>query len=273
MGLSEPAPPGNDNFYDRWTELLLRGFGPVFQAGLLKSGDPPREDPEQSVLDLVERAGLSDGDRVLDAGSGVGGPAIIIASHYPTVVIDGVTVSQRQTEIARQDAAAAGVSDRVRAHRADYQQLPFRDDSFDHVLFFESTGYATDLGAMYSEAFRVLRPGGRLYVKDVFCLSGPLGEEQAAQMRAFDELWGCARSKTMDESVVEINRAGFDVGSSLSMRDIGTDRFVGSHFFLSPTEGLGVSELGEAFLYQNLDPPIEFGEIKAVKPVVSEASA
>lgn len=273
MGLSKPAPPGNDNFYDRWTELFLRGFGPVLQAGLLKSGDPPREDPEQSVLALAERAGLSDGDRVLDAGCGVGGPGIIIASHYPTVVIDGVTPSKRQIAIAHRSAVSAGVSDRIRGHLADYQQLPFRDDSFDLVLFFESTGYATDLRATYCEAFRVLKPGGRLYVKDVFCISDPLGDEQTAQMNSFDELWGCARSKTMDESVDEMVRAGFDVESSLPIRDIGTDRFVGSHFFLSPTEGLGVSELGEAFLRQNLDPPIEFGEIKAIRPIVSEASA
>ncbi|MFP4554337.1 MAG: hypothetical protein ACLFRT_10820, partial [Actinomycetota bacterium] len=63
--------PANDQtarFYDRWTELFQRGFGPVFQAGILRTGDPPREDPERSVIALAERAGIANGDRILDAG-------------------------------------------------------------------------------------------------------------------------------------------------------------------------------------------------------------
>ena len=265
MGLRDRRSLPSDSFYDRWTDLFLRGFGPVFQAGLLRSGDPPREDPELSILALAERAGLRDGDRVLDAGCGVGGPAIIIARHYPDVWIDGVTISSPQVATARRLAEAAGVSTRVRFHRSDYQKLPFRDETYDQVLYFESTGYATCLGDAYREAFRVLKPGGRLYVKDVFCLSGALTKEQAIQMKAFDELWGCARSKTMDESVAEMTQAGFDLLSAAPIRDIGTDRFVGSHFVFDQ-DGLRASELGDAFLLRDLDPPIEFGDIKAIKP-------
>lgn len=238
----------------------------MFQAGMVRTGDPPREDPQQSVLALVKRAGLGAGDRVLDAGCGVAGPAVIIATHYPEVVIDGVTNSERQAAIARGEITTAGLSNRVRAHVADYQQLPFLSELYDQVLFFESTGYATDLHVTYREAYRVLKPGGRLYVKDVFCNSSSLGNGEAEQMEAFDRLWGCVRSKTMDESVDAIAGAGFEVRRSAPMQDIGTSRLAGSMFLLDDVTGLRPSELGEVFMRRSLNPPIEFGEIRAVRP-------
>jgi cyclopropane fatty-acyl-phospholipid synthase-like methyltransferase len=215
----------------------------------------------------VEQAGLRDGDRVLDAGCGVAGPAVIIATHYPEVVIDGVTNSVCQWAIARREIAAAGLSHRVRAHVADYQQLPFPSQLFDQVLFFESTGYATDLHATYHEAYRVLKPGGRLYVKDVFCNSTSLRNGEAEQMEEFDRLWGCVRSKTMEESVDAIARAGFEVTLSAPMKDIGTKRLVGSMVLLDEVMGLRPTELGEVFLRRDLNPPIEFGQLRAVRPV------
>lgn len=266
MGLAS-ARPSSSGFYDRWTDLFLRGFGPVLQAGIIKTGDPPREDPQQSILALAVRAGLRDGDRVLDAGCGVAGPAMIIASNYANVAIDAVTNSVHQCAIARLEVGRAGLSERVRSHVANYEQLPFRSASFDQVLFFESTGYAIDLGTTYREAFRVLSPGGRLYVKDVFRASPSLLDDEAGAMAAFDELWGCFRSKTLEETVEAIASAGFEVLLSGPLRDVGTARFAGSMFHLDSDEGLQPTELGTAFLRRNLNPPIEFGEVRAFKPV------
>ena len=265
--MAEPTTPSlSDQFFDRWTELFLRGFGPFFQAGILRTGNPPREDPEQSVLALADRAGIQDGDRILDAGCGVAGPAMVIAAHYPNVAIDGITISAVQATMAGRRVEAAALASRLRVHVADYQQLPFRPARFDQVLFFESTGYATDLVATYDEAFRVLRPGGRLYVKDVFCMAGHLQADEREQMNAFDQLWGCVRSKTMDESLGAIGLAGFEVSGSAPMPNLGTSRLLGSMFEFNPASGLRPSELGDAFWRKGLRPPIVFGEITAVRP-------
>lgn len=253
-------------FYDRWTELFQRGFGPVFQAGILRTGDPPREDPERSVLALAERAGIADGDRILDAGCGIGGPAVIIARRFPNLRVDGVTNSATQARIARSEIASEDLSDRVVIHVADYESLPFPDETFDVVLFFESTGYATDVERLYREAARVLLPAGRLYVKDVFCRSGGLSSEESAQIEAFDRLWGCVRTKTMEESVASVRATGLDVGLARVMDEVGTALLVGSMFTLQPTGSLARTEMGEVFAPNDLDPPIEFGEISATKP-------
>ncbi|HUF95824.1 MAG TPA: class I SAM-dependent methyltransferase [Acidimicrobiia bacterium] len=271
MGLTGTRP-SSSQFYDWWSDLFLRGFGPVLQAGIVKTGDPPREDPRRSILALAERAGLKDGDRVLDAGCGVAGPAIIIASKYPNVVIDAVTNSVHQCAIARSEVAAARLAQRVRPHSADYEQLPFSSGSFDQVLFFESTGYAIDLAATYGEAYRVLKPGGRLYVKDVFCSSASLSDSEAREMAAFDELWGCVRSKTLVETVEAIADAGLEVVSSGLLQNVGTSRFAGSMFHLDRKQGLRPTELGMAFLRRGLNPPIEFGEVRARKPESAHSS-
>jgi SAM-dependent methyltransferase len=258
--------PSSSQFYDRWTDLFLRGFGPVLQAGIVKTGNPPREDPQRSILALAERAGLRDGDRVLDAGCGVAGPARIIASKYPNVVIYAVTNSVHQCAIARSEVAADRLTQRVRPYVANYEQLPFASGSFDQVLFFESTGYANDLRATYGEACRVLRPGGRLYVKDVFCSSASLSDSETQAMAAFDQLWGCVRSKSLVETVEAIAGAGLEVVSSGVLQNVGTSRFAGSMFHLDREEGLRPTELGMTFLRRSLNPPIEFGEVRALKP-------
>lgn len=263
MGLS-----GTDldtgSFYDRWTELFLAGSGPVFQAGTLRTGDPPREVPQRSVLALAERAGLRDGQRVLDAGCGVAGPATIIAHHFPAVVVDCVTNSHRQAAIARRRIVEAGLPDRVNVHVADYQTLPFRSERFDKVLFLESTGYATDLVATYREAHRVLVPGGSLYVKDVFTKEGPLSADETAAMERFDRHWGCVRTKTIPESTSAMAAAGFDVVRAAALADIGTARLVGT--MLSITEnGIDLTDLGRSFFDAGLSGPIEFAEIVAVR--------
>lgn len=261
---SRSHPAGD--FYDHWTELFLAGAGPILQAGILRTGDPPVEDPERSVIELARRAGIRDDARILDAGCGVGGPAMAIATRYPGVKIEGVTVSTAQAAIAHRRIRQAGLHRRVRVLVADYQRLPLQSECFDHVLYFESTGYATDLDAACSEAFRVLEPGGGLYVKDVFRRSGPLSASEEAAMLAFDQLWGCDRSKTMHETTEALHRAGFEVDMADVMHDIGTARLLGAMFRFDLESGVRQSGLGDAFWRRDLDPPIEFGEIRAVKP-------
>ena len=265
MGLSDTVTETSE-FYDRWTELFHRGFGPVFQAGMLRTGHPPREDPVGSVLALAERAGVRDGDRVLDAGCGVAGPASIIATRYRRVSIDALTNSRRQVEFAEELLRSAGVARRVRVHLADYHSLPFETGVFDLVIFFESTGYAEDLERVYSEAARVLRPGGRLYVKDVFCRDSSLDGPEQEQMRAFDHLWGCVRTKTIVESATAIGAAGLEVLGAGVMSEVGTARLAGAMFTLDSTWGLEPTEMGRRFAPRGMDAPVEFGEILAVKP-------
>ena len=67
----------------------------------------------------------------------------------------------------------------------------------DAVMVMEATCYSHDLADMIEELARVLRPGGTLYVKDVFQRSGPLDENQRRDLDRFHEIWACQASATM----------------------------------------------------------------------------
>ena len=249
------------SFYDRWTPTLVGAAGTTLQLGLVKPSEETSVMPETSSRYLAELAGVAPGDRVLDAGCGVGGPAMAIARAVPDVVIDGVTVSEVQARMARRFVAEAGLADRVRIHVADFHRLPFPDASFDVALYFEVTGYSPDRAALYRESARVLRTGGTVYVKDTFCREEPLSEEQRGFMRASDELWACAGSATMSETGRAMRAAGL---LDVRLRELPfVDR---GHFFESMVirdeGGMRRNAFGEAFL-RFWEVPVVFGEVKA----------
>jgi cyclopropane fatty-acyl-phospholipid synthase-like methyltransferase len=243
---------------------MVEAAGTTLQGGLVKRSADAFVDPETSALYLAELAGVAPGHRILDAGCGVGGPAMAIASALPDVVIDGVTVSEVQAKMARELIAAANLADRVRVHLADFHCLPFPDRSFDVALYFEVTGYSHDRGALYRESVRVLRPGGTVYVKDLFRQEDPLTVEQRRSMVIFDKLWSCVRSPTLSETGRAMRAAG--------LVDVKTRRYPFAdmdHYYESMVSrdngGIRLNAFGSAFFNVIPDLPAFFGEAKARK--------
>jgi cyclopropane fatty-acyl-phospholipid synthase-like methyltransferase len=121
---------------------------------------------------LAEAAGLRAGERVFDAGCGVGGSAIWLARERDVRVF-GVTLSAAQVGAAREAARHHGVGDRVEFQLEDYARTSLPDGSVDVVWALESACYAPDPAALLAEARRVLRAGGRIVVADGFLRRAP----------------------------------------------------------------------------------------------------
>ena len=243
---------------------MVEAAGTTLQCGLVKRSAETVPTAEASTQYLAELAGVRPGDRVLDAGCGVGGPAMAISRAVPDVLIDGVTVSEVQTKLARDLMTGAELADSVRVHLADFLHLPFPDGSFDVVLYLEVTGYSPDREALYRESARVLRPGGTVYVKEVFGPEEPLTEQQRLSVAAFDELWAC-RIPTLSETKRAMRAAGL-VG--LRAREY---PFVSmEHFYESMVSrdegGIRLNAFGQAFFRLFEDFPAFFGEVKAHRP-------
>jgi ubiquinone/menaquinone biosynthesis C-methylase UbiE len=230
--------------------------GHTLQSGLIKRRAEDREDPAESTRICAEAAGLRDGDRVLDAGCGIGGPAHALLGMGASIQLDGVTLSPVQADLARKRLAAYG--DRARIQVADYHALPFADATFDLVFFFECTAYSSDPRALYREAARVLKPGGRVYVKDVFRVDRPLTGAETEQLRHFDSLWACTRTGTLAEAESAAASAGLSTRAR-SYPHVGVTRFLGAMF--DPSGRLNA--YGARFA--RTLAPIHFGELIAEK--------
>lgn len=252
------------SFYDRWTDAFVARCDTVFQASLAFPAPTAIEDPTASVLYMAERAGIRSGDRVLDAGCGVGGPAIAIVAAIDDVVFDGVTISQVQVEAGRGLVDEAGLAERVRLERADFHDLPFDAGVFDVAIYLEATNYSYDRETMFSETVRVLRPGGRVYIKDVFRPESAT-PRQVADIEGFEEMWACVRTPTVSETVAAMKSAGLTDIEVNEYPYLGANRFFGSMFDVE--DGTFVpNELGREFLRTFDDLPVFFREVRATRP-------
>lgn len=150
-------------FYEEYTDTYLQTTGDFIQAYRTA-------DTDDLMKYLVGSMGLRDGMCLLDAGCGVGAPAIWIARQFPNVLITSVTNSEKQYSIATQTIESAGLENRITVVKGDYHRLPAycRENAFDLAIFLESLGHNHDLDAVFRGVSHVLKPGGGLYVKDFF---------------------------------------------------------------------------------------------------------
>jgi cyclopropane-fatty-acyl-phospholipid synthase len=134
----------------------------TYSCAYFKGGAGTLEEAQQAKLELVcAKLKLRRGERVLDVGCGWGSFAIHAAKHHDVSVL-GITLAERQAELARERVRQAGVADRVEIGIADYRELagaPY--DAIVSIGMVEHVGeerideYAGRLHAL-------LRPGGRL---------------------------------------------------------------------------------------------------------------
>jgi ubiquinone/menaquinone biosynthesis C-methylase UbiE len=113
----------------------------------------------------VTAAGLPDGSRVLDVGTGPGRVPLAIATAAPGLVVEGVDLGDEMIDHARQLTAHLG--DRVSFAVADVAQLPYPDASFDLIVSTLSQHHWRNVDGGMGELLRVLRPGGQIWIYDI----------------------------------------------------------------------------------------------------------
>src|SRR5580704_2872451 len=152
-------------------------------------------------------ANLNPGETVLDLGSGGGIDVLLSAKRVgPTGKAYGLDMTDEMLALARENQRKSGVRN-VEFLKGEIEQIPLPENSVDVIISNCVINLSADKDKVFREAFRVLKPGGRLAVSDVVVRG-----DVPAQVRRSMELWvGCIAGALKDSDyTAKLAAAGFD---------------------------------------------------------------
>lgn len=157
---------------------------------------------------LALKGGVKDGDIILDAGCGRGGSSIWLAENY-NVKVTGITLVPHQVRKAQKAARKNQLTDRLTFFEQDYASTNFEDESFTLIWACESMCHASEKLKFYQEAYRLLKPGGRLICADYFRTERPLQKEGEKLLHAWLNGWSINDIDTLTEHMKNAEHCGF----------------------------------------------------------------
>lgn len=246
------------SFYDAHHDSFMRVYGAVIQAFRTRNVD--------DLLDYqIKSMGLRPGQTVLDAGCGVGQPALHFAKNAG-VHVDAITISQRQYADAIKHIAAEGLGGHVRVVQGDYHRLQehFTSSSYDVVYFLESFGHSRAKEYLLDVCWTMMKPGGLLYIKDLFKRTTVIPKHRKqidAEVRKINESYQYEIAE-LNDVLTYIRQRGY-ILTSVTTVDLKLEDFEDlaiSNEFQNLTGIARIENWGDYVF------PVEFFEIKCLKP-------
>lgn len=152
------------------------------------------------------------GEKVLDAGCGVGGSSIFLAEEIGCEVI-GITLSAQQVERAKANANAAGIKERLAFQQADYTATPFADSSFDVIWALESAVHDPEKQGFFSEANRILRPKGRIVMGEYIKTTALMQPKDHKLFHQWLDAWAISDLSTLPHLIAVAAEHGFEAAT------------------------------------------------------------
>jgi len=167
---------------------------------------------------------IKEGDTVIDLGSGAGIDCFLAAKKVGAKgKVIGVDFTKEMVERAKSNAQT-GDFNNVEFIQADIDQLPLPDNSADIIISNCVINLAPDKAKVFREAYRVLKPGGRIFVSDIVLL-----EELTSEQRQNQELIaGCVAGALLKDDYIKIaKQAGFQVEVLNENKEISKQQYQG----------------------------------------------
>ena len=108
---------------------------------------------------LIRRLGIEEKTKVLDVGSGAGGPAVYMADRTGCEVC-GIEINEVGVEVSKKLAENSGLEETVEFHLGDAMRMPFSDNEFDLAISLNVMNVFEDKTGLFREVLRVLKPSG-----------------------------------------------------------------------------------------------------------------
>ncbi len=156
---------------------------------------------------LMNICEIKDGDKILDAGCGVGGAAFFL-SQKKNVSVTGITLSERQVAFASNLVKKLHLSNAPEFLIMDYTNTSFDDESFDVIWACESFSSAPEKKLFVNEAYRLLKPGGKLILSDYFLTSQGSTEDDLL-IKKWGQTWSISNLITIENFHDQLTTAGF----------------------------------------------------------------
>ncbi len=167
---------------------------------------------------------IKEGDVVLDLGSGAGIDAILAAKKVGDKrKVIGVDMTEEMVARAKENAKKQGIKN-AEFLLGEIENLPLKDNSVDTIITNCVINLTPDKTKTFSEAYRVLKPGGKIYLSDIVLLA-ELSNEQKNDK---DLLSGCVAGALLkDDYLNKIKNAGFKVRILYENKKISKEQYNG----------------------------------------------
>ncbi len=205
-----------NHYYDLVTDFYEFGWGQSFHFGPRHRGEAFLESLRRHQHWLASQLDLREGMEVLDVGCGVGGPMRNIA-RFSGAKVTGINNNDYQIKRGTAQNRAAGLYHLCRLEKGDFMKMPFEDQRFDNAFAIEATCHAPDRRPVFSEIFRVLKPGGR-FAGYEWCVTDAFDEKNQDHQRIRKGIeTGNALPALTPTSVVDdaLRAAGFEIEETL----------------------------------------------------------
>lgn len=158
---------------------------------------------------MAQKAGITSSDKILDAGCGQGGSSFWLAEHLGCQTV-GITLVPHQVQKALKYVAERKLQNKCSFYLKDYTETGFEDSSFDKIWACESLCHADHKIKFYKEAFRLLKPGGKIVVAEYIRKGRNLKPEDEKLLNHWCNGWSMPDLDTWEEHETNLKQSGFE---------------------------------------------------------------